>query len=129
MSEHQYVAFRAVDRPLTDKELAFAGTQSSRAEISRWSFENEYHYGDFRGNAQEMLRRGYDVHLHYANFGIRKLMVRLTGGMPCDKALSNRSTRRLPAGLPTEISTMTCRYGKQSPAANRACNTMQAVPQ
>ena len=87
MSEHQFVHFLALDRPLDDGAMAFMNKQSSRAEITKWEFTNEYHYGDFRGNAQEMLRRGYDVHLHYANFGIRKLMVRLTGGMPCDKAL------------------------------------------
>jgi hypothetical protein len=56
--------------------------QSSRAEISAWEFTNEYQYGDFRGNALEMLRRGYDVHLHYANFGIRKLLIRLPQGLP-----------------------------------------------
>jgi len=32
-----------------------------------------------------MLRNGFDVHLHYANFGIRKLMFRLPGGLPCDR--------------------------------------------
>ncbi len=61
--------------------------QSSRAEITEWEFTNEYHFGDFRGNAEEMLRRGYDVHLHYANFGIRRLMFRLPGGLPCDRKL------------------------------------------
>ena len=29
VSEYQYIAFRAVDRPLTDRELAFAGKQST----------------------------------------------------------------------------------------------------
>lgn len=37
MSEYQYIQFRAVDRPLTDKELAYVEKQSTRAEISRWS--------------------------------------------------------------------------------------------
>ena len=32
-----------------------------------------------------MLRHGYDVHLHYASFGIRRLMFRLPGGLPCDR--------------------------------------------
>ncbi len=62
MSEHQFVHFLAIDRALNDEELDFMGQQSSRAEISRWEFTNEYHYGDFHGNAREMLRRGYDVH-------------------------------------------------------------------
>jgi hypothetical protein len=61
-------------------------SQSSRAEITRWSFKNTYHYGGFRGNAVEMLRRGYDLHLHYANFGIRKVMIRLPQGLPASKA-------------------------------------------
>lgn len=82
MSEYQYVAFRAIDEAVDDENLAYMHTQSSRAAITPWSFENEYHFGDFHGNALEMLRRGYDVHLHYANFGIRKLLIRLPDGLP-----------------------------------------------
>src|SRR5438874_1180233 len=85
MSEYQFVHFLAIDRPLDEKQLGYMGRQSSRAEISRWEFTNEYHWGDFRGDAAEMLRRGYDVHLHYANYGIRRLMMRLPGGLPCDR--------------------------------------------
>jgi hypothetical protein len=33
-----------------------------------------------------MLRRGYDFHLHYANFGVRKLLIRLPNGLPAAKA-------------------------------------------
>ena len=84
MSEYQSLHFLAVDRPLDDKQLAYMEKQSSRAEVSRWEFSVEYHYSDFRGKAVEMLRRGYDVHLHFANFGIRKLMFRLPE-LPCDK--------------------------------------------
>jgi hypothetical protein len=82
VSEYQFVAFRAVDGPVSAKNLEFMRRQSSRAEITPRSFDNEYHYGDFRGDAVEMLRRGYDVHFHYANFGIRKLLIRLPHGLP-----------------------------------------------
>src|SRR6476646_565052 len=82
MSEYQYVAFRAIDRRVSEKSLQYMRRQSTRAEITPWSFTNEYHYGDFRGNAVEMMRRGYDVHLHYANFGVRKLLFRLPSGLP-----------------------------------------------
>src|SRR5439155_8468015 len=82
MSEYEYVVFRAIDGPVSEQELEFMHRQSSRAEITPWSFDNEYHYGDFRGNAAEMLRRGYDFHLHYANFGIRTLMIRLPHSLP-----------------------------------------------
>lgn len=86
MSEHQVVAFRAIDGPVSKKDLEFMQKQSSRAEITPWAFDNEYHYGDFRGDAEEMLRRGYDLHLHYANFGTRTLMIRLPNGFPDNKA-------------------------------------------
>lgn len=79
MSEFQYVGFRAIEKPVSDENLDYMRQQSSRAEITPWSFDNEYHYGDFRGNAREMLRHGYDIHFHYANFGIRTLLLRL----PC----------------------------------------------
>lgn len=84
MSEYQYVEFQAIDALVSDKNMAFMEEQSSRAEISKSSFINEYHFGDFGGDAEEMLRRGYDMHLHFANFGIRKLMIRLPE-LPCDK--------------------------------------------
>ncbi len=82
MSKYRYIYFAAVDRPLNDSQLEFMEEQSTRAEISRWEFANEYHFGGFRGDANEMLRRGYDVHLHFANFGIRKLAFRLPR-LPC----------------------------------------------
>jgi hypothetical protein len=82
MSEHQYVAFRAIDAPVSEKNLEYMRRQSSRAEITPWEFDNEYHYGDFGGDALGMMRRGYDIHLHYANFGIRKLLIRLPHGLP-----------------------------------------------
>ena len=82
MSEYQYIHFQAIDQPLNDEQLEFMEGQSTRADISRRAFANEYHFGNFHGNTNEMLRRGYDVHLHYANFGIRKLMFRLPAGLP-----------------------------------------------
>lgn len=80
MSEYQYVAFRAIDGPVSEKNLDYMRRQSSRAEITPRSFDNEYHYGDFHGDALGMLRRGYDIHLHYANFGVRSLLIRLPDG-------------------------------------------------
>lgn len=86
MSEYQYVVFRAIDAPVGETNLKFMRKQSSRAEITSWSFENEYDFGDFHGNAVEMLRRGYDFHFHYANFGVRNLMIRFPNGLPDAKA-------------------------------------------
>ena len=82
MSEFQYVSFRAIDSPLTEAQLQRMRKQSSRAKITQWSFENTYNFGDFRGDSTMMLRNGYDIHLHYANFGIRTLAIRLPQGLP-----------------------------------------------
>jgi hypothetical protein len=82
MSEYQYLYFAAIDKPLKDKQLEYMRRQSTRAEVTQWQFQNEYHYGDFHGNSLEMMRRGYDVHLHYANYGVRKLLFRLPLGLP-----------------------------------------------
>jgi hypothetical protein len=90
MSEYQFIDFRAVDGPVSEDNLDFMCEQSSRAEIDEWRFVNEYNFGDFHGDAEEMLRRGYDAHLHYANFGIRKLVFRLPQGLPCDKRTFNK---------------------------------------
>jgi hypothetical protein len=86
MSEYQYVGFRAVDGPVSEKNLEYMRRQSSRAEITPWSFDNEYQYGDFGGDPLKMLQRGYDLHLHYANFGIRKLLMRMPQGLPDPRA-------------------------------------------
>ena len=84
MSEYQFIHFQALDRPLSDKQLDFMRRQSTRADVTRWEFTNEYNFGDFHGDRLGMLRNGYDVHLHFANYGIRRLMFRLPGGLPCD---------------------------------------------
>lgn len=90
MTEYQHIEFRAVDRPLTDKQLAFAEDQSSRAEVDRWSLSVEYHYSDFRGDVNKLLRGGYDVFLQYANYGVREIRLRLPGGLPLDKRMQSK---------------------------------------
>lgn len=80
MSEYQWVEFRAVDTPLNEDALKFMRQQSTRAEIDRYRFHNEYHYGDFHGDVYKMLNRGYDFHVHFANFGIRRIVMRFKNG-------------------------------------------------
>ena len=87
MSEYQYVAFQAVDRPLTDKQLEFAQRQSSRAEVSRRSLTVEYHYSSFQGDIDGLLRDGFDVFLLYANYGPREIRLRLPSGLPFEKSV------------------------------------------
>ena len=56
MSGYQIVEFRAIDRPLTEKQLAFMERQSSRAEFTKWGFKVEYHYSSFRGEDRKSTR-------------------------------------------------------------------------
>ncbi|WP_454855218.1 hypothetical protein [Promicromonospora soli] len=77
MSEYQYYEFLAIDRPLTAEEQATVRALSTRARITATSFVNEYHWGDFRGDPLQLVRRHYDAHLYYANWGTRRLILRL----------------------------------------------------
>ena len=77
MSEYQYYEFLALDRPLTEAECLEVRALSTSADVSRTRFVNEYHWGDFRGNAASMMDRYYDAHLYFANWGSRVLMLRL----------------------------------------------------
>lgn len=92
MSEYQYVELRAVDRPLDDKQLKFAESQSSRADVSRWALSCEYNYSSFRGDVDKLLRQGYDVYLQYTNYGDREIKLRLSHGLPCKKTVWSKYT-------------------------------------
>jgi hypothetical protein len=87
MSEYQIVKFRAIDRPLSDKQLEFMDRQSSRAEFTKWEFEVEYHYSSFRGDVDGMLRNGYDIYLSYSNYDCREIRIRLPNGLPFPKSV------------------------------------------
>ncbi|GAA3377927.1 hypothetical protein GCM10020367_55520 [Streptomyces sannanensis] len=87
MSEYQYYEFLAVDRPLSEEELAQVRALSTRADITPTHFVNEYHWGDFRGDTTKLVEQLYDAHLYYANWGSRRLVLRLPGGLlPAKKA-------------------------------------------
>ncbi len=77
MSEYQYYEFLALDRPLTAAEQAEVRRLSTRARITATSFTNDYQWGDFRGSPDELMRRYYDAHLYFANWGTHRVMFRL----------------------------------------------------
>jgi hypothetical protein len=54
VSEYQYVAFRAIDNPVSKKDLAYMRRQSTRAEVTPWSFIN--HRSAYQGH--KVRRRG-----------------------------------------------------------------------
>jgi hypothetical protein len=81
MSEYQYYEFLAIDRPLDERQRAELRALSTRARITATSFVNEYHWGDFRGNPAALMERYFDAFLYLANWGTRRLMIRLPRGL------------------------------------------------
>ncbi|MBL7076750.1 MAG: hypothetical protein ISS31_04695 [Kiritimatiellae bacterium] len=68
MSEYQYYEFVALDGPISDEGLRYAEGCSSRAEVSRVHWRNEYNFGDFGGSVERLLQH-YDAHFYIANWG------------------------------------------------------------
>jgi hypothetical protein len=77
MSEYQYYEFQAIDRPLGEADRQALRAFSSRAQITATSFTNHYEWGDFKGDPKKLMDRYFDLHLYLANWGTRRLMIRL----------------------------------------------------
>jgi len=77
MSEYQYYEFRAIDRPLTEKEMRELRAYSTRARITPTSFTNEYSWGSFKGDKDAWMEKYFDAFLYLANWGTRVLKLRL----------------------------------------------------
>lgn len=77
MSEYQYYEFQALDRPLDDAARQALREKSSRARITATSFTNSYDWGDLSGDPADFMKRWFDLHLYLANWGSRRLMIRL----------------------------------------------------
>jgi hypothetical protein len=77
MSEYQYYEFQAIDRPLTEADRQALRDLSTRARITATSFTNSYEWGDFKGDPAKLMERWFDLHLYMANWGSRRLMIRL----------------------------------------------------
>src|SRR5258708_30004680 len=77
MSEYQYYEFQAIDRPLDRAAQDALRSISSRARITATSFSNHYEWGDFKGDPRKFMERWFDLHLYLANWGTRRLMLRV----------------------------------------------------
>jgi hypothetical protein len=77
MSEYQYYEFLAIDRPLDRTAQDALRSISSRARITATSFTNHYEWGDLKGDPRKFMERWFDLHLYLANWGTRRLMLRM----------------------------------------------------
>jgi hypothetical protein len=80
VSEYQYYEFLAIDRPLSDADMRWLRSLSTRARITSTSFTNEYHWGNFKGDPGKLMERCFDAHVYTSNFGSRRLMLKLPEG-------------------------------------------------
>src|SRR6266545_3651759 len=100
VSEYQYYEFVALDRPLTAAEMAELRSISTRAQITPTRFFNEYHWGDLKADPADLLARYFDVHVYFANWGSRRLMLRLPRA-----AVDMAQLRAYLAGGPASLAT------------------------
>ena len=98
MSEYQYYEFRAIDRPLNDRQMQELRAISTRAAISRTSFSNHYEYGDLKANPRDLLVKYFDASLYFANWLFLEVAFRYPKG-----AVEARALRRYAAGHAVEI--------------------------
>jgi hypothetical protein len=77
VSEYQYYEFRAIDQLLSPTERQELRALSSRADIAAGSFVNTYNWGDFKGDPDRLMERYFDLFLYLANWGSRRLSVRI----------------------------------------------------
>jgi len=77
VSEYQYYDFRAIDRPLTKKEMAALRSVSTRAAITTTSFTNHYEWGDLKASPSKLLEKYFDAFVYVANWGTHEFYIRL----------------------------------------------------
>jgi hypothetical protein len=81
MSEYQRYEFMTSDRPLTRKELDAVNALSSHIEASSTHAIIEYHWGDFKHDAIDVLHKFFDGYLYWANWGSPQLALRFPHGV------------------------------------------------
>jgi hypothetical protein len=77
VSEYQYYEFVALDQALTAKQQGELRTVSSRGRITSSSFVNDYQWGELKADPASWMERYFDAHLYLANWGTRRIMLRL----------------------------------------------------
>ncbi|MDO9714264.1 hypothetical protein [Paracraurococcus lichenis] len=77
MSEFQYYGIQATDRSLDEEAQQAMRRISTRALITPHSLVNTYLWGDFKGNPRELVARCFDLFVYWANWGSRRVFIRL----------------------------------------------------
>jgi hypothetical protein len=81
MSEYQYFEFAAIDRPLTDGEMAALRAVSTRAVITPSGFVNHYEWGGLKADPLDWMRRYFDAFVYLAEWAHCRFALRLPRDM------------------------------------------------
>lgn len=81
MSEYQYFEFAAIDRPLTDGEMAALRAVSTRAVITPSGFVNHYEWGGLKADPLDWMRRYFDAFVYVADWAQCRFALRLPRDM------------------------------------------------
>lgn len=94
MSEFQYYEFVAIDRPLSATAQKRLRAITSRATITPTRLVNTYEWGDFKADPRDLIARHFDAFLYYANWGTRRLMLRVPSARLDPKIVSQYCATR-----------------------------------
>src|SRR5260370_33572109 len=77
MSEFQYYEIVSIDHPLSEIERKRLRAITGRATITSTRLVNTYEWGDFKADPHELVVKYFDAFLYYANWGTRRLILRV----------------------------------------------------
>lgn len=77
MSEYQYYEFAAIDRPLTDDDMAALRAISTRATITPSGFVNHYEWGGLKADPSDWMRRYFDAFVYVADWAQCRFALRV----------------------------------------------------
>jgi hypothetical protein len=77
MSEFQYYEFVAIDRPLSATAQKRLRRITTRATITSTRLVNTYEWGTFKADPLELVAKYFDAFLYYANWGTRRVILRI----------------------------------------------------
>jgi hypothetical protein len=101
VSEYQYHDFRAIDRPLTKKEMGSLRSISTRAAITTTSFTNHYEWGDLKANPSklELSLRQHALQFYFLFSGVLRNHARTAAGQMRGGAVGDGVGKRVFAKL------------------------------
>ena len=81
MSEYQFYEFKAIDKPLSQKDKNEIGSWSSRANPSNTGVVFTYSYGDFPKNGIKVVEKYFDAMFYISNWGTTQLVFKLPNNL------------------------------------------------